>query len=105
MFPEEVEQALKAHPAVLGALVAGVPDEKYGERVAAVVELRADAATVSAQALREHCRTAVAGYKVPAWIEFVPAVVRSPSGKADFRWVRSTLPAAATGRGESGSAW
>lgn len=104
VFPEEVEQALKSHPAVLDALVAGVPDEKYGERVAAVVELRAEAAPVSAQALREHCRAAVAGYKVPARIEFVPAVVRSPSGKADYRWARSTLIAAATERSESGSA-
>ncbi len=91
VFPEEVEQALKSHPAVLDALVAGMPDERFGERVAAVVELRAGTATVDAQALREHCRSAIAGYKVPARIVFVPRVVRSPAGKADYRWARGVL--------------
>ncbi len=91
VFPEEVEQALKAHPAVLDALVAGIPDLRFGERVAAVVELRAGAGAVGAEALREHCRAAVAGYKVPARIEFVPAIIRSPSGKADYRWARGVL--------------
>ncbi|HUJ08223.1 MAG TPA: AMP-binding protein [Streptosporangiaceae bacterium] len=91
VFPEEVEQALKSHPAVLDALVAGVPDERYGKRVAAVVELRPDAPPVDAQALRAHCRAAVAGYKVPTRIHFVPQIVRSPSGKADYRWARRVL--------------
>jgi 3-oxocholest-4-en-26-oate---CoA ligase len=103
VFPEEVEQTLKAHPAVLDALVAGVPDERFGERVAAVVQLRAgtappgapDALVVpdapDADELREHCRATLAGYKVPARIEFVPQVVRSPTGKADYRWARATL--------------
>ena len=71
-----------------------MPDERYGERVAAVVELRPGTAPVDAGELRAHCRTAVAGYKVPARIEFVPAVVRSPSGKADYRWARGVLAAA-----------
>ncbi len=91
VFPEEVEQALKAHHAVLDALVAGIPDQRFGERVAAVVELRPGAGAVGAEVLREHCRAAVAGYKVPARIEFVPAIVRSPSGKADYRWARGVL--------------
>jgi 3-oxocholest-4-en-26-oate---CoA ligase len=95
VFPEEVEQALKSHPAVLDALVAGVPDERFGERVAAAVELRPDGPQPEADALREHCRACLAGYKVPALIEFVPAVVRSPSGKADYRWARGVLAAAA----------
>jgi 3-oxocholest-4-en-26-oate---CoA ligase len=106
VFPEEVEQALKAHPAVLDAVVAGVPDERFGERVAAVVQLRpgTDAGAgaggeagpdASAEALREglreHCRATIAGYKVPARIEFVPLVVRSPSGKADYPWAKRLL--------------
>jgi 3-oxocholest-4-en-26-oate---CoA ligase len=94
VFPEEVEQALKAHPAVLDAVVAGVPDERFGERVAAIVQLRpgADAgADAGVDALREHCRATIAGYKVPARIEFVPLVVRSPSGKADYPWARRVL--------------
>jgi acyl-CoA synthetase (AMP-forming)/AMP-acid ligase II len=110
VFPEEVEQALKAHPAVRDAVVAGVPDDRFGERVGAVVELRADppgtAGTgdsagegtgeeagdrTDADALRRHCRAVLAGYKVPARVVFVPQVVRSPSGKADYRWARGVL--------------
>jgi 3-oxocholest-4-en-26-oate---CoA ligase len=93
VFPEEVEQVLKAHPAVLDAVVAGVPDERFGERVAAVVALRPDGAA-GPELLREHCRESLAGYKVPARIEFVPVVVRSPSGKADYRWARGVLAGA-----------
>jgi 3-oxocholest-4-en-26-oate---CoA ligase len=91
VFPEEVEQTLKAHPAVLDALVAGLPDERFGERVAAVVQLRAGVAALDADELREYCRATLAGYKVPARIEFVPQVVRSPAGKADYRWARTVL--------------
>jgi len=90
VFPEEVEQALKSHPAVLDAVVAGVPDERFGERVAAVVGLRPGTAA-SEDELREHCRSAVAGYKVPSRIAFVDVVVRSPTGKADYRWARDVL--------------
>ena len=94
VFPEEVEQALKAHPAVLDALVSGVPDERFGERVAAVVELRPESPATGSEELREHCRATLAGYKVPARIEFVPHVVRSPSGKPDYGWARSVLATA-----------
>jgi acyl-CoA synthetase (AMP-forming)/AMP-acid ligase II len=90
VYPEEVEQALKAHPAVIDALVAGVPDERFGERVAAVVALRPGTAA-DTDALREHCRGTLAGYKVPARITFVAQVQRSPSGKADYRWARAVL--------------
>jgi 3-oxocholest-4-en-26-oate---CoA ligase len=96
VFPEEVEQVLKAHPAVLDAVAAGVADERFGERVAAVVALR-PAATADADLLRAYCRDSLAGYKVPARIEFVPAVVRSPSGKADYPWARSVLAAPGSG--------
>jgi 3-oxocholest-4-en-26-oate---CoA ligase len=100
VFPEEVEQALKAHPAVLDAVVAGVPDERFGERVAAVVSLR-PGLTASAEVLRGHCRAALAGYKVPARIEYVPEVVRSPSGKADYRWARRLLSGEVAGLAQS----
>lgn len=92
VFPEEVEQVLKAHPAVLDSLVAGLPDERFGQRVAAVVELR-EGAAADAEELRIHCREALAGYKVPARIVFAPAIVRSPSGKADYRWAASVVAA------------
>jgi acyl-CoA synthetase (AMP-forming)/AMP-acid ligase II len=91
VFPEEVEQALKAHPAVMDVLVAGVPDRRFGERVAAVVELRKDAPVPSVDELREHCRAHLAGYKIPALIAFTESVVRSPSGKADYRWAKQVL--------------
>jgi acyl-CoA synthetase (AMP-forming)/AMP-acid ligase II len=90
VYPEEVEQALKAHPAVMDALVAGIPDERFGERVAAVVSLRPGTAA-DTDTLREHCRGTLAGYKVPARIRFVTQVQRSPSGKADYRWARAAL--------------
>jgi 3-oxocholest-4-en-26-oate---CoA ligase len=91
VFGEEVEQALKSHPAVFDAVVAGVPDERFGQRVAAVVSLRDDGAGVGAEALRQHCRAMLAGYKVPARVVFVPEVVRSPTGKADYRWASEML--------------
>ena len=90
VFPEEVEQALKSHPAVMDALVAGVPDDRFGERVAAVVELRPGAAP-TAEELRAHCRGQLAGYKIPALVRFTEQVVRSPSGKADYRWAKRVL--------------
>ncbi|MFI0355818.1 acyl-CoA synthetase [Actinomadura sp. 9N407] len=91
VFPEEVEQALKSHPAVMDALVAGVPDERFGERVAAVVEPRPGVAAPEIEELRTHCRTQLAGYKIPASITFTDAIVRSPSGKADYRWAKRVL--------------
>src|SRR5690606_20411381 len=83
-------QALKSHPAVMDALVAGVPDDRFGERVAAVVELRPDA-SATAEELRAHCREHLAGYKIPALVRFTEQVVRSPSGKADYRWAKRVL--------------
>ena len=64
VFPEEVEGALKSHPEVFDALVIGVPDELLGQRVAALVQPRPDAAPDLA-ALAEHVRSQLAGYKVP----------------------------------------
>lgn len=88
IFPEEVELALKSHPDVFDVVVVGVPDERWGERVAAVVEARGGA-TPSADALAEHARESIAGYKVPKEVHLVDEIVRSPSGKADYRWAKS----------------
>jgi acyl-CoA synthetase (AMP-forming)/AMP-acid ligase II len=85
VFPEEVEAALRAHDGVYDVLVVGAPDERWGQRVVAVVQ-PAEGASPTADELREHCRTKVAGYKVPKEVVFVDHVVRSPSGKADYRW-------------------
>ena len=86
VFPDEVEAALKAHPAVFDAIVVGVPDPKYGQRVAAIVQLRPDVDAPTAADLEAHCRTRVAGYKVPRHVVFIDAVRRSPSGKPDYPW-------------------
>lgn len=88
VFPEEVEQALKAHPAIFDALVAGTKDPKYGERVSAVVSIREGFDEPSPEELAEHCRTSLAGYKIPRSVIVVPEVLRSPSGKADYRWAK-----------------
>jgi acyl-CoA synthetase (AMP-forming)/AMP-acid ligase II len=88
IYPEEVEQALKSHPSVFDAVVVGVPDERWGERVAAVVQARAGASPTLAD-LDAHCRTKVSGYKVPRELHLVDEIVRSPSGKADYRWAKS----------------
>ncbi len=86
IFPEEVEAAVKSHPAVYDATVIGVKDERWGQRVAAVVQLRDAAELADIKDLQAHCRTEIAGYKVPRQVHFVDAVVRAPSGKPDYRW-------------------
>ena len=89
IFPEEVEAVLKAADGVYDAVVVGVPDDRWGERVAAVVALAAGADT-DADALTAHVRDHLAGYKVPKDIVFVDEVQRSPAGKADYRWAKAT---------------
>jgi acyl-CoA synthetase (AMP-forming)/AMP-acid ligase II len=84
IYPEEVESALKAHPSVFDALVVGVPDERWGQRVAAIVEPRPGSAPTLDE-LAEHCRTKLARYKVPRELHLVGAMPRHPSGKPDYR--------------------
>jgi acyl-CoA synthetase (AMP-forming)/AMP-acid ligase II len=88
VFPEEVEAALKAHDTVADAVVVGVPSERWGEQVTAVVQPAAGAAP-TLEELQEHCRTLIAGYKVPRAVCVVERVERSPSGKADYRWAKA----------------
>jgi acyl-CoA synthetase (AMP-forming)/AMP-acid ligase II len=88
IFPEEVEAALKAHADVVDAVVVGVPDERWGQRVAAVVQTR-PGRDVTLAALDAHCRTRIAGYKIPRQLRLVDQVVRHPSGKPDYRWAAS----------------
>jgi acyl-CoA synthetase (AMP-forming)/AMP-acid ligase II len=96
IFPEEVEKALKSHPAVFDATVVGTPHQRFGSQVTAVVELRPAAreSPPSLDDLRVHCAAHLAGYKLPRAVVFVEATVRSPSGKPDYRWAQ----AAAQGR-------
>jgi fatty-acyl-CoA synthase len=84
VYPEEVEEALKTHPAVADALVVGLPDEKWGESVTGVVTLDAGK-RASEQELRAHVRERLAGYKTPKRIVFADAPMRAPNGKADYK--------------------
>jgi len=92
IYPEEVEAALKSHPDVFDAVVVGVADEKWGERVTALVQAR-EGRTPDPDDIVAHCRTKVAGYKVPRQIHVLDQLVRSPSGKADYPWARKTAAA------------
>jgi len=89
IFPEEVESALKSHPDVFDVVVVGVPDERWGEHVVAVVKPR-PGAHPTVEDLAAHARERIASYKVPREVRLVDEVVRSPSGKADYRWARAT---------------
>ena len=89
VYPEEVEEVLKAHASVYDALVVGVPDDRWGERVVAVVQAR-PGPRPTLDDIATHCRDVLAGYKVPRAVTFVDQVKRSPSGKADYRWAKET---------------
>ncbi|MFO7591763.1 MAG: acyl-CoA synthetase [Acidimicrobiia bacterium] len=88
VYPEEVEGALKSHDDVFDAVVVGVPDQRWGERVVAVIQPRAGA-TPTLTDLDGHVREHIAGYKTPRDVVLVDAVVRSPSGKPDYRWAKT----------------
>ena len=83
VFPEEVEQALKANPGIFDCLVVGVPDDRFGSWVAAVVSARGDTRLDLASG-QEEARTYVAGYKVPRELHVVDEVPRAPSGKPAY---------------------
>jgi acyl-CoA synthetase (AMP-forming)/AMP-acid ligase II len=89
VFAEEVEHALKHHEAVYDAVVVGTPNERFGQQVTAIVRLR-EGAKADEESLREKSREHIARYKVPRAFVFVDEIVRSPSGKADYRWARET---------------
>ena len=93
VFAEEVEQVLMEHPGVRDALVVGLPDERWGHRIAAVVAA-ASPGGVTAQELAGHVGARLAAYKKPRSIVFVPAIQRSPAGKADLRWARDVAASA-----------
>ncbi|MGZ4694411.1 MAG: acyl-CoA synthetase [Acidimicrobiales bacterium] len=85
VYPEEVESVLKAHPDVFDVIVVGAPDPRWGQRVSALVEMR-EGHELDTEALGQHARGQLAGYKVPRSIQQVDQVRRSPSGKPDYPW-------------------
>ena len=93
VYPEEVEAVVKGHPDVFDAVVVGVPDERWGERVVAVVK-PAPGTTPRLDDVQAYCRDKLAGYKVPRDICVVDEIVRSPAGKTDYRWAKERAVAA-----------
>ena len=87
VYPEEVEAVVKAHPSVYDVVVVGVDDERWGQRVAAVVET-VPGSSLSLDELARFCRGSLAGYKIPRSLFTVDKVERSPAGKADYRWAK-----------------
>jgi long-chain acyl-CoA synthetase len=85
VYPREIEEVLYRHPAVVDCAVFGVPDERYGEQLRAVVEVRVP---VDPAALQAHVRAHLADFKVPAEVEIVDELPRSPNGKVMKRWLR-----------------
>jgi fatty-acyl-CoA synthase len=87
IFAEEVEAAVKAHPDVYDCVVTGRPSERWGNEVVAVVRLKAGA-TTSEASLLEVAQNYIARFKLPKQFVFVETIVRSPAGKADYRWAK-----------------
>ncbi len=84
VFPEEVEEALKTHAEVRDAVVVGVPDEKFGEAITAVVET-APGVEVAPHELIEHVKAHLAHYKAPKSTLFIDSIGRAPNGKVDYK--------------------
>jgi len=91
VFPEEVEEVLKLHPCVEDAVVVGIPDERFGETVAAVIEPREGTGDLDVASVVAHVRGRLAGYKVPREVVAVASVGRSPAGKVDYAMVRELV--------------
>jgi acyl-CoA synthetase (AMP-forming)/AMP-acid ligase II len=99
VYPEEVEVAARAHPGVADCNAVGIPDERFGEVVVLVVARAQHQPAVSADDVIAAVRQRLAGYKAPKAVVFVDDIVRSPAGKADYRWARRVAQSAT----ESGS--
>jgi acyl-CoA synthetase (AMP-forming)/AMP-acid ligase II len=93
IFPEEVESAVRSHPDVMDAIVCGAPDERWGQTVAAIIQPRVGHEAPSLESIQEHCRTTIAGYKLPRRLHVVDTVERSPSGKPDYTWANAIVTA------------
>jgi acyl-CoA synthetase (AMP-forming)/AMP-acid ligase II len=93
VFAEEVEHALKHHPAVYDVVVVGTPHARWGQQVTAIVRPR-EGQTPSEASLRQAASQHLAAYKLPKAFVFLDSIERAPSGKADYRWARATACAA-----------
>ncbi|HTM86204.1 MAG TPA: acyl-CoA synthetase, partial [Mycobacterium sp.] len=103
IFAEEVESAIASHPDVADVVVASRPSERWGQEVVAVVALADDAVARpdTAAALIDHAAQSIARYKLPKAIVFRSTIVRSPAGKADYRWAREQAVSDASAPGDT----
>ena len=90
IYPEEVEEAVKQHPAIEDAVAVGVPDERFGEAVTAVVSLRPGASVNETAILQAVEESGLARFKRPRHVVVVDNVPRAPNGKADYHWAKET---------------
>jgi fatty-acyl-CoA synthase len=88
VFPEEVEEQIKTFPGVRDAVAVAVPDDKFGEVVAAVVEAT-PGDTVDSEALKTHVRSKLAAYKAPKHVITVDTIGRAPNGKVDYKRLKA----------------
>ena len=88
VFPEEVEEAMKRLEGVEDCLVVGVPDERFGERVVAIVSLRLESAATPEMLLAD-LRGRISSYKAPRTVHVVERIARAANGKADYAWART----------------
>jgi fatty-acyl-CoA synthase len=86
VFPEEVEEVVKSHSSIEDCLVVGTPDERFGQRIVAIASLKND--NVSEDDLIAFCKTKISGYKAPKQVLWADKVMRSPNGKADYKWAK-----------------
>ena len=89
IFAEEVELALKHHPAVYDCIVCGTPSERWGSQVTAIVQLR-PGTNPEESSLLETAGEHITRYKLPKRFVYVDQISRAPSGKADYRWAKAT---------------
>jgi fatty-acyl-CoA synthase len=101
VFAEEVERVLSAHAAVADSIVTSRPSQRWGQEIVAVLSVRPGREVPSDDELRAHCRSSLAGYKVPKAFCWVERVVRAPTGKPDYAWARA-VAARAPGTDPSG---
>ena len=87
IYPEEVEEALKKDKDVFDCLVVGLPDERFGQKIVAVVST-VDNKEISEASLINNARDRLAGYKLPKTVIFAPEVQRAPNGKANYKWAK-----------------
>ncbi|MCX7620991.1 MAG: acyl-CoA synthetase [Acidimicrobiales bacterium] len=88
VFPEEVEEVLKKHPAVLDSVVVGVPDDKFGEAITAVVEFR-EGESATEEELINHVKAHLAGFKAPKRVVSIDTIGRAPNGKVDYKRMKA----------------